>query len=196
MNKISKQKRKITSKVRRREQVRWMSSLTCVLILIVAGWIVWEGTRENQDLSLIGQGQNVVVQVHDPGWGSCRELKRVVNSLENEFEGKIIFLDANLSTKEGRLFAELNNSSRVTLLFFNPDGTRIRKLTGIHEPDYLRRVLNRVFKLNWERFAALRVSSCSSDRKNPANVLDIVHPELEIGGHTQTAGYVSSIRIT
>ena len=67
MSKVSKQKRKNSSKVRRREQVRWMSSLTCVLVLIVAGWIWWESTRENQDLSLIGQGQNVVVQVHDPG---------------------------------------------------------------------------------------------------------------------------------
>ena len=67
MSKVSKQKRKKTSKVLRREQVRWMSSLTCVLVLIVAGWIWWESTRENQDLSLIGQGQNVVVQVHDPG---------------------------------------------------------------------------------------------------------------------------------
>ena len=67
MSKVSKQKRKKTSKVRRREQVRWMSSLTCVLVVIVAGWIWWESTRENQDLSLIGQGQNVVVQVHDPG---------------------------------------------------------------------------------------------------------------------------------
>ena len=67
MSKVSKQNRKKSSKVRRREQVRWMSSLTCVLVLIVAGWIWWESTRENQDLSLIGQGQNVVVQVHDPG---------------------------------------------------------------------------------------------------------------------------------
>ena len=72
----------------------------------------------------------------------------MVNSLETEYEGKIIFLVANLSTKEGRLFAELNDSSRVTLLFFKPDGTRIQKLTGIHEPEYLRRVFNRVFKLN------------------------------------------------
>ena len=67
MSKVSKQKRKKTSKVRRREQVRWMSSLTCVLVVIVAGWIWWESTLENQNLSLIGQGQNVVVQVHDPG---------------------------------------------------------------------------------------------------------------------------------
>ena len=67
MSKVSKQKRKKTSKVRRREQVRWISSLTCVLVLIVAGWIWWESIRENQDLSLIGQGQNVLVQVHDPG---------------------------------------------------------------------------------------------------------------------------------
>ena len=42
-------------------------SITSALILIVAGWLWYESTQEDADLSAIGMGENVVVQVHDPG---------------------------------------------------------------------------------------------------------------------------------
>ena len=67
MNKSSKDQRKKSRKIRRREQVRWLSSITSILILVIAGWLFWESSSDNHDLSLIGQGNNVVVQVHDPG---------------------------------------------------------------------------------------------------------------------------------
>ena len=72
----------------------------------------------------------------------------MVNSLQPEFEGKIRFVLASLNTSEGRWFAEYHNASRVTLLFFNPNGTKISSLKGEHEPEYLRKVFNRVFKIN------------------------------------------------
>jgi|TARA_B100000586_G_scaffold124037_1_gene89564 hypothetical protein len=71
----------------------------------------------------------------------------VVNSLKPEYEGKIRFLVANLNSKEGRWFAEYHNVSKVTLLFFKPDGTKISSLNGEQEVDFLRRVFDRVFKL-------------------------------------------------
>ena len=71
----------------------------------------------------------------------------MVNSLQNEYEGKIRFLTANLNSKQGKWFAEYHNVGRVTLLFFKPDGTKISTLNGEQEPDYLRRVFNRVFDL-------------------------------------------------
>jgi hypothetical protein len=71
----------------------------------------------------------------------------VVNSLKPEYEGKIRFLIASLNSSEGKWFAEYHNVSRVTLLFFKPDGTKISTLTGEQEPDFLRRVFNRVFEL-------------------------------------------------
>jgi len=71
----------------------------------------------------------------------------VVNLLQPEYKGEIRFLIANLNSKEGRWFAEYHNVSRVTLLFFIPDGTKISTLKGEQEPDYLRRVFDRVFNL-------------------------------------------------
>ena len=66
MGKQRKQKGE-NKKARRRQNVRMLVSITSVLILILAGWLWYESTKENADLSVIGNGENVVVQVHDPG---------------------------------------------------------------------------------------------------------------------------------
>ena len=67
MSKTSKDQRKKSVKIRRREQVRWLSTITSILVLVIAVWLFWKSSSENHDLSLIGQGTNVVVQIHDPG---------------------------------------------------------------------------------------------------------------------------------
>ena len=66
---MSKQRRQKgdTKKARRRQNVQILVSITSALILIVAGWLWYESTQEDADLSAIGMGENVVVQVHDPG---------------------------------------------------------------------------------------------------------------------------------
>jgi len=71
----------------------------------------------------------------------------VVNSLKPEYDGKIRFLTANLKSTEGKWFAEYHNVGKVTLLFFKPDGSKIISLSGEQEPDYLKRVFDRVFEL-------------------------------------------------
>ena len=66
MGKQRKQKGK-NKKASRRQNVRMLVSITSGLILILAGWLWYESTKEDADLSVIGIGENVVVQVHDPG---------------------------------------------------------------------------------------------------------------------------------
>ena len=56
-----------SKKAHRRKNVRWLVSITSMLILVLAGWIWLDSTEEDNDLSAIGKGENVVVQVHDPG---------------------------------------------------------------------------------------------------------------------------------
>ena len=51
----------------RRKQTRLLISITSALILLVAGWLWWDTEVEDTDLAAIGQGENVIVQVHDPG---------------------------------------------------------------------------------------------------------------------------------
>ena len=66
MGKHRKQKGE-TKKARSRQNVRMLVSITSVLILILAGWLWYESTKEDTNLSVIGLGENVIVQVHDPG---------------------------------------------------------------------------------------------------------------------------------
>ena len=66
MGKHRKQKGE-TKKARSRQNVRMLVSITSVLILILSGWLWYESTMEDTDLSVIGLGENVIVQVHDPG---------------------------------------------------------------------------------------------------------------------------------
>ncbi len=56
-----------TRKARMRQNVRLLVSITSVLILILTGWLWYESTQEDSDFSTIGKGENVVVQIHDPG---------------------------------------------------------------------------------------------------------------------------------
>ena len=66
---MSKQRRQKgeTKKARRRQNVQVLVSITSVLILILTGWLWYESSQEDTDLSVIGMGDNVIVQVHDPG---------------------------------------------------------------------------------------------------------------------------------
>ena len=66
MGKQRKQKGE-NKKARGKQNVRMLVSITSVLILILAGWLWYESTKEDANLSVIGNGENVVVQVHDPG---------------------------------------------------------------------------------------------------------------------------------
>jgi len=66
MGKQRKQKVE-NKKARRKQNVRILVSITSLLILILACWLWYESTHEDSDLSAIGKGENVVVQVHDPG---------------------------------------------------------------------------------------------------------------------------------
>ena len=66
MSKYRRQKGE-TKKARRRQNVRVLVSITSMLTLILAGWLLYESIQEDTDLSAIGKGKNVVVQVHDPG---------------------------------------------------------------------------------------------------------------------------------
>ncbi len=66
MGKHRKQKGE-TKKARSRQNVRMLVSITSILILILTGWLWYESTMEDTDLSVIGLGENVIVQVHDPG---------------------------------------------------------------------------------------------------------------------------------
>jgi len=72
-------------------------------------------------------------------------LKRVVDSIKPEYEDKIHFRIADLSTDKGRSFALYHQVGSVTLMLF-ADGKRLTSLQGEQTPEFLKRAFNRAFK--------------------------------------------------
>ena len=46
---------------------RWLIPIISILTIAIFSYLWYEGTNDVNDLSLIGKGENVIVQVHDPG---------------------------------------------------------------------------------------------------------------------------------
>lgn len=101
----------------------------------------------SRDLSQIGKGKNVVVQVHDHNLVGSIDLMESLNTLRPEYAGSVEFVVADLLTPAGQAFASTHNVSAVTLVFFAPDGTQRGTVQGVQELSSLRNSLNEAFNL-------------------------------------------------
>lgn len=97
--------------------------------------------RELHDLSVIGQGVPVIVQIHDTTCPTCRRLKNVVsNSLEKT--DSIHYRLADIKTSEGKALQNKYNVPNVTLLYFDARGRHVNTTTGMQTSDDIRAAIN------------------------------------------------------
>lgn len=89
------------------------------------------------DLTLIGQGSPVVVQIHDP---SCPLCRRLMNNSRTALKGQddVIFRVADVTTGDGKQFQQKHNANTVSLLLFNADGKRVDTVQGVTPVDELK----------------------------------------------------------
>lgn len=98
------------------------------------------------DLSIIGNGKPVVVQVHDPSCDLCRQLKRATETAL-EASPEIEYRIADLTTKKGEQLAKKYGAKKVTLLLFNDGGEHIDTIQGVTPVDRLKSVFAQQFSL-------------------------------------------------
>lgn len=104
-------------------------------------------TAREQDISRIGQGVPIVVQIHDPGCALCADLQNETRkALESFDSGELEYVVANVKTDEGQAFAARHRQPHVTLMLMGPEGTPVQILNGPQNREDLRRI--------FERFAA------------------------------------------
>ena len=75
------------------------------------------------------------------------QLKRVVDTLRPEFEDRVAFVTADLSTPDGQLFAATAGVSETTLLFFDRSGTPVNRYYGVTTEANLRNLIESTFQL-------------------------------------------------
>ncbi len=120
-----------------------------IIAAFMAGtiWLaIWNLPRGySVDLSQIGKGTNIVVQVHEHNLVSSTDLMESLSKVRGEYDGVIEFVVADLNLAEGRAFAKMHNVDAVTLLFFASDGFHLGSVQGEQTPGALRSILNKAF---------------------------------------------------
>ena len=100
--------------------------------------------QAEHDLTRVGQGKPVVVQVHDPQCSTCTALQRETRKAMKQFEEcDLIYLVADISQQDGARFANQYGVPHVTLLLFDAEGGLRQTLQGMRYRDELRQVLTR-----------------------------------------------------
>lgn len=100
--------------------------------------------RELHDLSIIGAGKPVVVQIHDTTCPLCRSLKsRSMKVLENQT--RIEFRLADIATSEGRLLQEKHGVQKTTLLLFDARGKLLDTVFGLQTNEQLEALFARTY---------------------------------------------------
>lgn len=93
--------------------------------------------RTLHDLTVIGSGDPVIVQIHNPSCPTCRRLKSAVSTAIKSRPG-IQFRLADITTPEGKSLQDKYDVPHVTLLFFNGEGKHLHTTRGLLTADQVR----------------------------------------------------------
>jgi len=102
-------------------------------VALAGGYTIHQYDVNNKtlhDLSIIGEGKPVVVQVHDPSCPSCRRLKGATESAL-ETMPDIVYRIADLTNNEGREIGQRYGVGKVTLLLFDAKGKHVHTIQGV-----------------------------------------------------------------
>jgi thiol-disulfide isomerase/thioredoxin len=81
--------------------------------------------------AMIGQGQPVLLEFQSPYWLACTAAKPVVDRLENEYKGKLLFIRINIQDKLGMELAPVYGFRYTpTFIFFDEQGAEVWRTIG------------------------------------------------------------------
>lgn len=116
-----------------------------VVVVLVSALVSLLPKGYKDDLSVIGKGVGTVVLIHNKNGVQSLNLMGVVDKVRSDYEGRVEFLIAEVDTASGRTFMQAQQVTNVGLLFFSPDGQRLRFVDGPIDKAALRAALDSEF---------------------------------------------------
>jgi hypothetical protein len=123
---------------------RWAKTLITLAIFVVAGAVMFSQLPRGAfvtDLSRIGQGTPALVVARDINYLAGHEVMEILNSIREEYEGRVEFLAAHLGRPDGQAFANRYNMRDGTVVLFAADGSMLANLRVPQTADDVRRAL-------------------------------------------------------
>jgi hypothetical protein len=111
---------------KRAQKTKW---IIAGLLLLVAALIVMNLPRGySDDLSRIGKGKASVVLIRDKNAVQSFDLMTELNSVRDQFSGKVEFLLTDFDTAQGKAFIEANHAGEVSVVFLDASGHLVKVL--------------------------------------------------------------------
>jgi hypothetical protein len=111
---------------KRVQKTKW---IIAGLLLLVAALIVINLPRGySDDLSRIGKGKASVVLIRDKNAVQSFDLMTELNSVRDQFSGKVEFLLTDFDTAQGKAFIEANHAGEVSVVFLDANGHLVKVL--------------------------------------------------------------------
>lgn len=109
-------------------KIKWA---VIAFFLAVAAIVVMNLPRGfSDDLSRIGKGKAAIVLVRDKNLTQSFDLMNVLDSVRDQYAGKVEFLLTDFDTSQGRAFIEANKAARATLVLFDANGNLVKVLSA------------------------------------------------------------------
>ncbi len=122
---------------------------TLITLAVIIAFLAFAFTRLPQgfkdDLSIIGQGSNIVVLTNKKDSVQSFDLITLLNQVRQEYEGNVKFIVTDVDTPEGKAFARQQRVSGSVLLFFSPSGKRLDAQINVADEKALRMALDKTF---------------------------------------------------
>jgi len=133
-------------KRKNRELKRFIVVITVLVFSLSAGLAAFKHQYDiTHNLTDIGKGKPVVVQIHDPSCQLCLRLRKNASAAIDRLEGVRV---ADITTPQGRALQLRHDVENVTLLLFDSGGKLRNVLQGVKSDE----LLHRTFAAHIERW--------------------------------------------
>ena len=107
----------------------WIKLAVVALVLLFVGIAVMNLPKGySDDLSVLGKGKAAVVLIRDKNAVQSFDMLNVMDSLREEYSGKVDFLLTDFNTSQGKAFMQASGSDRANLVLVDANGQPVKVL--------------------------------------------------------------------